>query len=658
MTKFIKSLTAIILLCNVLFAQAQIKIAKTNSSSKDETPFPIFSFGDEMVQSDEFLRVFNKNKRDQLAPTQSEIEEYLDLYVKFKLKVKEAYSLQMDTVPAFIQELAGYRKQLAQPYLTDKTVTERLIKEAYDRRQMEVNAAHLLINCAADAKPMDSLAAYQKIMGLRNRIVNGESFGSVASQYSEDPSAKTNKGDLGYFTAFQMIYPFENAAFNSQVGEVSMPIRTQFGYHLVYVKDKRETLGDIKVAHIAIKFYNEGQVDSTKSLIDAVYQKLQDGADWNDLVDEFSQDFNSNSKGGELNWFNRTTAGIPIEFKNLAYTLENDGDYSKPIRTKFSWHIVKRIELKAKPSYDDSKEFLRRKVERDSRSELNKEVVVRRVKKENNFREVAGYDAVKNNFDKSLLEGKYKADKGSGAVLCKISDKDYTDGDFYKYVATNQTRSNKALDNAVADMYANFIKQINLDYEESQLELKYEDFKYIMQEYKDGILLFELTDKEVWSKAVKDTTGLEEFYAENASAYMWEERADATIYSCNNAKVAKALKKKVKKGKDVSALIEKFNTKDALTITTETVVAEKAENEILSEVDWKQGVYDLPAANDRVKFIRINNILPPATKPLKENMGQATSDYQNYLEKNWIEQLKAKYPVEIYSENVQRLYAK
>ncbi|MFB1003940.1 MAG: peptidylprolyl isomerase [Bacteroidia bacterium] len=658
MIKVTKTIATIAFLFLGCLVNAQIGTLSVSRTEEKGVSFPLFAFGDEVVMNEEFMRVFNKNKNDKSTPTKKEIDEYVDLYVKFKLKVKEAYALKMDTVPSFKQELAGYRKQLAQPYLTDKTVTERLVKEAYDRSQMEVSAAHLLVNCAADAKPSDSLSAYEKIMGLRNRVVKGESFETIASQYSEDPSAKTNKGDLGYFTVFQMIYPFEKAAFTTTVGEVSLPIRTRFGYHLVYVKDKRKTQGDIKVAHIAIKYYNPTQIDSTKERIDAVYAKLQAGADWNTIVEEFSEDFNTNSKGGELGWFNRTTSNIPAEFKNTAYELQNDEDYSKPVKTKFSWHILKRVEMKEKLSYNDSKDFLRRKVERDSRSELNKDVVVARIIKENNYQEVAGLDSVRNEVDASLLQGQFKMKDGKGIVLCKIGDRAYTDDYFYAYVATNQARSNKTLPNAVADIYESFVKQINLDFEEGQLEDKYEEFKYTMQEYRDGILLFELMDREVWSKAVKDTTGLESFYSKNKAEYMWKERAVATVYSCNNAKTAKSVKKLVKKGKPTSTILEKCNAKDALSVSVDDKTIEKGSNKQLENVQWEVGVSDLPSENDRIKFVKINEILPVSAKALKENMGQATSDYQDYLEATWIEKLKKSYPVEIYEENIKRLYSK
>lgn len=657
MTKVIKFLFILTVCFSYSLANAQVgTLAVTNTSKEEVVPSPIFSYGDEIVYSDEFMRVFNKNKREKNAPTQQDIAEYLDLYVKFKLKVAEAYSRKMDTVPSFINELAGYREQLAQPYLTDKSVTDMLVRQAFDRSQQEVNASHLLINCPLDAKPADSLAAYQKILGLRNRIEKGEEFGSIATQYSEDPSAKSNAGNLGYFTAFQMIYPFENAAFSTSVGSVSMPIRTRFGYHLVHVIDRRKSLGDMKVGHIMIKYYNEGQIDSTKKRIDAVLTKLQAGADWNITVEEFSEDFNTNGKGGELSWFSRTTSNVPDEFKDVAYGLEKDGDFSAPFKTKFGWHIIRRAEMKSLATYDEMKDVIRRKVERDTRSELNKDVVVTRVKTENKFKEIKGLDSVKGNFGEELTQGKCKIKEGTGLVLFQIAKKTYSDSDFYKYVQVNQSKTNKTLDNVVADLYAEFVKQSNLDYEKSILELKYDDFKHIMQEYKDGILLFELTDKEVWSKAVSDSAGLESFYAKNQANYMWKERADASIFSCKDAKVAKKAKKMAEKGVATNEIVAKYNAKDPLAIIVEQKNFEKGANKLLDAVSWNLGVYSLANENNRVKFARINSILVPSAKPLESNMGQATSDYQNYLEAEWLKELRKKYPVQIYDDNVAQLY--
>jgi len=263
---------------------------------------------------------------------------------------------------------------------------------------------------------------------------------------------------------------------------------------------------------------------------------------------------------------------------------------------------------------------------------------------------------VKGNFTEELLKGKYEKLPGKGMVLFTINEKNYTDSDFYDFVVVNQSRSSKALDNAVADLYTDFVRRSNLDYELSVLEGKYDDFKYIMQEYKDGILLFELTDKEVWSKAVQDSAGLAAYYAANSDKYMWKERANAIIFSCKDAKTAATAMKLAKKGKSSSEILTKCNAKDPLAVKVEEKKYEKGTNSLLDKIAWTPGIYALESENDRNKFVQIKEIIAPSTKPISENMGQATSDYQTKLERDWIENLKSKYPVKVYEQNVKRLY--
>lgn len=622
-----------------------------------DVKYPIFTYGTDTVYSDEFLRVFNKNKRGEQKASQAEIEEYLQLYIKFKLKVTEAYARQMDTFPDFIEELGGYRKQLAQPYLTDKSVNERLIKEAYDRSLQEVRASHLLIMCPKDASPADTLKAYERIINLRNRIVAGQQdFEELAFQLSDDPSAKNNKGDLGYFTSFQMIYPFENAAYNTPIGEVSMPIRTKFGYHLVKVVDKRQAMGDVQVAHIMIKYYNEGDVDSAKRRIDAVYEKLKNGEDWSHLVEEFSEDFSTNADDGKLNWFNRTTPNVPIEFKDAAYSLANIGDFSQPMKTKFGWHIVKLVDKSALKNFEEVRESIRRKVERDSRSELNKSVVLERIKKENNCMIQVSAEQLVPMFDSSLLKGKWVSDsKMKENVLFTIGNENFYNTDFAIYVSRHQATSSSSLAARVNELYQDFIAECNFAYEEVHLEEKYEDFKYIMQEYKDGILLFELTDQEVWSKAINDTIGLQQFYTSHQQEYMWPERAEVSFYSFKDDKTAKKGMKLSTKLTDAE-LKEKLNSSDALAVTIETKYLNKEALDKITGIEWKSGTYSLGTENNRVKYARVKSLNPPEPKPLEKNLGRVTSDYQTELEQQWIQALMQKYPVHVFDTNVKKLY--
>ena len=356
-------------------------------AQKNDSPI-LMEIGDKKITLEEFEAIYNKNS-DNKKNTKEEVEDYLDLYIKFKLKVVEAEDLGMDTLPAFIQELEGYRKQLAQPYLSDREVTEKLIEEAYERMKYDVKAAHILVKVTLEADPKDTLAAYNKIMKIRKRIVGGEDFEKVAAEVSEDPSAKNNQGNLGYFSAFQMVYPFETAAYETEVGKISMPVRTSFGYHLVKTIDKRKARGIMKVAHIMVradKKLGEEEINQKKEKIDEIYAKVTaKDADFTALARQYSEDKESAKRGGELPAFG---AGKMVEeFETAAFALENDGDISVPILTDYGWHIIKRLELKNLESYEELYPTLKAKVARDSRANKSKEIVIENIKKENNFKE-------------------------------------------------------------------------------------------------------------------------------------------------------------------------------------------------------------------------------------------------------------------------------
>lgn len=612
----------------------------------------IFTFGTDTVFKSEFERVYSKNNDVKTKkPSEKEIQEYLELYVKFKLKVKEAYNRQMDTNDAFIQELAGYRKQLAQPYLVDNHVTDQLIEEAYNRMLEEVNVSHILINCAKDDLPKDTLIAYKKILDIRKQIMENKiSFDSAARQMSDDPSAKVNNGSLGYFSAFQMIYPFENMAYNTPKGQISMAFRTQFGYHILKVNDRRQSPGEIKVAHIMVRFNNDKEVAAAKEKIDAIYAKLQAGENFEELVKQYSEDYSTKANKGEMTWF-KSTGQLPTDFKEAAFALKNNGEYTAPVKTDFGWHIIKRLDHKGIAPLSEQKETLKYKVSRDDRSQISSKVVLERLKKDNKFtpneKELINFIAT---VDTSLLRGAWiPSPKSKTAnVLFTIAGQKYTYDDFSTFIMNFQ--GPKKSDNVgfvVKDFYNDYVEKMNFAYEEDHLEEKYPDFKNLMQEYRDGILLFELTDKMVWSKSVEDTIGLKSYYELNKTKYMWGTRADAAIFDCSDAKVAKAVKKLVKKNLPDTLIYKKINAKDPLAVSITRGKFEKGQNETIDKITWKEGVTDLPPNGTKQTFIKIYKVMEPTPKELSEIMGVATSDYQAYLEDTWIKELKAKYPVTI-----------
>lgn len=616
------------------------------------------------ISKAEFENVYKKNNGKEVATDKKSLNEYMDLFINFKLKVKEAEAMGLDTVAAFKQELGGYRKQLAAPYLTDKNVNEGLITEAYERMKTEVRGSHILVKCAEDALPKDTLIAYNKINEYRKRALKGEDFAKLAVESAKDgdPSATENKGDLGYFTSLQMVYPFENAAFNTKVGEISQIVRTRFGYHIMKIVDKRPNQGELLVAHIMVRLKKEMTgLDSinAKKKIEEIYAKVKAGEKFNELAKQYSEDKQSAEKGGELNWFSAGKMPV-VEFENKAFSLKNNGDYSEPFMTKYGWHIVKRLDKKDLPApFETVKAEIKQKVNKDSRSQAGRSALIARVKKENNFKEnktvvkkvvsfpaLTEFEAV---IDSSYFLGKWKAEKAASLTkeMFSLGTKKYTQTDFANFLETRQTRravSDKKF--TLEQQYKNFVEESAVAYEESQLESKYPEFKALMQEYRDGILLFELTDRKVWSKAVKDTTGLKEYYEKNKNNYLWDERADVTTYKCADEKVAKEVRKMLSKKKTEKEILDVINKKSQLNLATETVMYVKGENKMIDE-NWKEGLSADIKKDGKVIILAVNKVLPKTPKLLNEAKGMVTADYQNFLEKDWLSNIRKNHTIEV-----------
>lgn len=625
----------------------------------------LMTIGKENVTKKEFEYVFKKNNKQAQNPDEKSLREYLDLYINFKLKVIEAKSLGMDTVGSFIKELAGYRKQLAAPYLTDKEVNEKLINEAWERSQKEIRASHILINCAEDASPKDTLAAYNKIMALRKRIVEKkEDFGKVASDASQDPTAKNNKGDLGYFSAFAMVYPFENACYNTKLGSVSMPIRTRYGYHIIKVVDIRPAQGEVKTAHIMIRFNEKATKQDTlkaQDKIDEIYSRLLKGEKFDELARQYSEDKASAKNGGAMQMFG--TGKMVFEFEQQAFALKNIGDYSKPFTTPYGWHIVKLLERKAPPTFDKAKEDIKNKINRDTRSDLNKISFVNKLKKTYNFTENnKSLQIFYADLDSTILKSVFKKSqaKNPNDVLFTIDGKKILVSDFADYISIAQGSITKeSAYKAKKELYDNYVSKMLIDYEEARLDSKYPEFKALMEEYRDGILLFELTDQKVWSAAVKDTSGLESFFKMNQSKYMWPDRLNATIYTCSNADIAKEVRALLKNKKiSQDSLLRRINKQNPLNLTIKSDKFEKGENAIIDGIAWKKGMSkDIPS-NNTVVFVSVKEKLPAQAKLLSEVRGAATADYQTYLEKNWLDSLRKKYPVSVNEQVFKSLISK
>ncbi len=618
----------------------------------------------ENITKSEFLNVYKKNNVKGEVMDKKSLEDYLDLYINFKLKVKEAEEQKLDTFTSFKTELAGYRKQLAQPYLTDREVDDGLLKEAYDRAQWDIRASHILIKVDKNASPEDTLTALKKALKIRDRIIKGEAFDKVAKETSEDPSArdredptsktsvKGNGGDLGYFSVLDMIYPFENGAFTTKVGEVSMPIRTDYGYHLIKVTSKQPAMGKVVVAHIFVSVPKDAKPEDLagyKTKIDEAYAKLLKGEKYEDVVNTYSDDKGSAAKGGVLPGFG-VNRMVP-EFIEAIEKLKNAGDYTQPVQTIYGWHIIKLVERKPIKSFDDEKAQLKSRVLKDSRSNKSIESVIARIKKEYNFKEypqtIQDFNAV---VDTSIFEGKWDAQKAQSLTktMFTLGTKTVTQSDFAQNLASKQSK--RPVSNIPAyliERYKIFADDFCKNYEDGRLEEKYPEFKSLMKEYRDGIMLFELTDKKVWSKAIQDTTGLKEYYEKHKTNYMWDERLDASIFTCKNADIAKSTRKllnDIEKGKlTENDVLTKINTDSIPSLKIEHKLFSKKDNSIIDSLKWTKAITSDILKDNKVIFVSVHKQVAPEPKQIKEAKGLITADYQNYLEKDWIEQLRKKY---------------
>lgn len=503
--------------------------------SQNETSV-LFTVGDETVTVGEFKQTFNKNG-DVSKASPEELRDYLDLYVNFKLKVKEGKALQMDTAKAFQSEWKSYRNQSAQQYLIDKEVTDHLIQEAVDRSKLMLRAAHILIECPASVTGKDTLVAYNRTMDIRNEILNGLSFDEAAVKYSQDPSARDrinpqtkkmsygNKGDLGYFSTFNLIYPFETGAYNLKKGEISMPVRSSFGYHLIYLKDVQPAIAKIQAAQIFIadSMAHTGKASpEIQARINEVTMRLAKGDRFEDVARDLSDDKATKMNGGVLEAFRPMQR--PGDFVQAALNL-NPGEYSAPVSSNIGWHFVKLIELTPSDTTESVlKNTVKNRIARDSRSFKSKESLAEKLLVEYNYKAKGKKAAVKF-FLKNIPENYFKNPDTTKlnrlpgieklAPMATFADRKITAAAFAAYLGRFQgVEMQGTLEEFIDERFQFYIYDRVLTYENSILEEKYPEFETLVEEYHNGMLLYEINSQNIWNKSLQDTVGLEKFYEE------------------------------------------------------------------------------------------------------------------------------------------------
>jgi len=601
------------------------------------------------ITKSEFERTFKKNNAPGISGEQKNIDDYLQLFTNFKLKVLEAERLKLDTNKKFKREYDGYVNQLSEPYLVDTNVDSKIVKEAYDRMQWSVRTSHILVSLTLDATPKDSLTAYQRAMSIRKRILAGENFDTLARKLSNDPSAKQNAGDIGYMDVFSTVYEYENAMYSLKTGEISMPVRTKYGYHIIKVTDKKPAKGEIKMAHIIILPKKQDSTFNAKARIDSAYTKLKSGTEFGKVAAQYSDDKRTSNNGGIFpNWIN-TTQRFPQKFIDIAYNLEI-GKYSEPFETEYGWHIIKIIDKRQVMPFNEAVNIIKSQIARDkSRNNAGKHTVYLRLKKEYNLSvNQKNFKAFINKVDTSIFSGNWKVPNSISktTVLGTFADKTINESDFANWIVGFEQKSKKV--EATKSYIINYLWDIFIEgqimsYEKKNLTKKYPDLSILLKEYHDGMLLFDLIDKTIWTKSNNDTMGVEAFYTTNQSNYRWGQRILVNYYTCKDQTSLTALQKllleRSKKKLTDKQIVSILNKKDTNTVLVSSKKYSKGDDADIDKLEQKQNAFVVLKNNVLVEF---KSIVQPEQKLLSECRGIVISDYQKQLEDQWIKSLREK----------------
>ena len=623
------------LVLNLLVGSVNFTIAQSIDSEN------LMTIGGETISVKEFLRVYNKNIDLVQDESQKNIDYYLNLYTNYKLKLKEARTLGFDKKDSYKKEFESYKNQLSKAYTTDKEVTETLVKEAYNRTTSEVKAHHILVRIQPG---QDTLAAYEKIKALRSRMVK-EDFTSLRTALHNGKSVFVE--DLGYFSAFKMVYDFENAAFNTPLGQTSKPFRTQFGYHVVKVLDKRPSKGKVQVAHIMIA---NNQKDSTlvpENRIKEIFRSIQEGDSFESLAKQFSDDKSSAAKGGVMNPFKSGDIRSEI-FVNTAFGLKEIGAISEPIQSQFGWHILKLISKTPVEPYEQIKVDLEQKVKRDARSKIIRQKMLEKLKQQYTISQPS-LESVVAKIQKNDADDTWEVEASmEPQVFLKIESQELSYRDFLDLLNKNK-RSFKASTGKskfISNQYALFLENNLFQYKKNNLINENEDYANVLKEYEEGLLLFDIMENKIWKGAQLDSIGLNSYYNENTSKFKSNSKITATIARSNKKKKLKAVKKMWSQGFSTDAISQKLNERD------QALIFSSGDFEIDSplipkNMVFNKGISEIYSLDDNYVLLNISNIETPQILSFEDAKGAVISKYQSVLESKWLETLRNKYPIVI-----------
>jgi peptidyl-prolyl cis-trans isomerase SurA len=613
----------------------------------------LFTYGNNSVSKDEFLRAYNKNKTT-ATDKQQAVKEYLDLYTRFKLKVLAAKDMHLDTLPSLQSDLQNFRGQIEENYLKDDKATDALVHEAFIRSLKDIHTQHFYVSFNKNISPTDTLTLYKAINKAYEELKKtGTDFDKAIPELKEK-LAPVQSNDLGMITVFTLPYEYENVVYSLKPGEVSKPYRSKNGWHIFINENEEPAEGKIKIAQIlfAAPAGNVVMKDKAKLLSDSVYKALKAGADFGEMAKMYSNDRTTYMNKGVIPEFG--VAKYSQDFEKMAFSLKHDSDISEPFPTDFGYHIIKRISRSRIPENENDQVYmddLRQNVLKDSRIQSAKDKFVKEVLVKIGYKPVNSYN------EKDLWEitdtfviSNKKIKSGivnENTVLFSFNSAKIKAGQFMQYARSAKTTYGAHAEVPYPVMLKNYIGIAALDNYKSRLEYFNPDFKYQLQEFKDGNMLFEVMERKVWSKASADSIGLERYYTEHKTSYKWNESADAILYSCSNATVAKTAIDELKKGKTWKEIVIGNPT----AIQADSARYELSQIPVIDRTNFTNGLITAPVVNSgdgTTIFSSIIKTYPEnQQRTFTDARGLVINDYQNFLEKKWISELEKRYPIKI-----------
>jgi peptidyl-prolyl cis-trans isomerase SurA len=618
---------------------------------------PLLIVGGKPVAKNELIYLLGKTQATEPGKSgmsREEFEENMTLFINYKLKVREAETKGLDQTEEFKMEFESFKENLKAPFLIKNSLEGGELRKAYSRLQEVIKASHILIQFPPNASSEDSISVLKMALKVKSELESGKDFNNTALEYSDDPSAKQNNGDLGYFTALQMVQPFEDAAYTMKLGEISNPVLTNFGYHIIKVQDRQANPGKVQVSHILVRIdpSNSNGEDLAKRKINDIYTQIQKKTTvWEDIVSNFSEDPSSSKLAGLLPWF--SIGSMIPEFEMAAFMLTEVGEISPPIRTQYGYHILRLENKKPLDSFENLEESIKSRILRDSRSTMIRSQVMAIQKSRYNFgeneRTVATIRATVNLALKSEFRSLLNSNLLSNLEIFKINDKSFVTLDFLNFVDEEDTAIRTNL-TPIDFWYERFLASELNNTEEKDLATNNEDYKMLLNEYRDGILLFSLMNQEVWQKGIEDSLAQYEYFRKNITKYQWEKRVDAflvKVFDLSKASEAKSFLAGKSLNKElISNFEENYLKNSPLAFQIEQGLFEYKNHPLLSKVNLDIPYQELEF-NNELTLVLLGEKYPAGPKRFEETRGFVIRDFQDYLDEQLIAQIRKKYPVTV-----------